>query len=135
MATKQAPESTRRPNRGLITNLPAEGPSEPVPKWPLDKYRPGEADLWKSLWRLPQAWAWHHLQYTRTVARYCRLVLRAEDAGGDGSGVVFQGEVRRLETELGLTPRAMHMLNWRIVETQPVLPVDMAAYKRLVGDP
>jgi hypothetical protein len=136
MAHKGLPEQVRRPNRGIITDLPAEGPQEPPPKWPLDKQRPGEAELWDQLWGTPQAYAWHRLNCARVVARYCRLVLRAENAGADGSGSVFQLEVRRLETELGLTPKALHMLNWRIVEEPPTTSyeADLAAYKRAVGD-
>ena len=54
----------------------------------------------------------------------------------DGSGVTFQGEVRRLEHELGLTPRAMHLLNWRIAPevTKTSDPVaDLEAYRKAVG--
>ena len=135
MGHKMPPELTRRPNRGVISVLPAEGPNEKVPLWPLDKMRKGEQGLWRSVWKLPQAYAWHHLRYTRVVARYCRLVLRAEDAGNDGSGVTYQAEVRRLETELGLTPRSMHMLNWRIVDSKPEESAisDLEAYRQAVG--
>lgn len=135
MAHKRPPELTRRPNRGLISVLPADGPDEKVPSWPLDKMRKGEQALWRSVWKLPQAYAWHQLRYTRVVARCCRMVLRAEDAGNDGSGVTFQAEVRRLETELGLTPRSMFLLNWRIADSKPeVAPIsDLEAYRQAVG--
>ena len=135
MAHKKPPEQTQRPNRGLITDLPAEGPGVPAPKWPLDKMRKGEQAFWRTVWKLPQAYAWHHLRCERMVARYVRLAVRAEDAGGDGSGVTWQNEVRQLEDRLGLSPRSMHLLNYRVVDkTGEKSPIaDLEAYRKAVG--
>lgn len=138
MSLKKAPETTRRPNRGLITTLPAEGLGIPASDWPLEDLRPGEKKRWEAMWETPQAYAWHLLRTERVVARYVRLALRAENSGGDGSGVTFQGELRRLEHELGFTPRAMHLLNWRVADgTTPKLSdvSDLEAYRRALGEP
>jgi hypothetical protein len=116
--------------------LPAEGPGVPAPPWPLDKQTPAEKKRWEQVWSLPQAAAWHALSVDLVVARWVRLALRAERPGEHGAGVTFQSEVRKLEHDLGLTPRAMHILNWRIVDTPvPSDSVsDLEAYRRAVGD-
>lgn len=136
MAHKKRPEQTRRPNRGLITELPADGPDNRAPKWPLDKMRKGEHALWRTVWKLPQAALWHQVRCERIVARYVRIVVRAEDLGGNGSGTTWQGEVRQLEDRLGLSPRSMHLLNLRVVDGtgNQVAPIsDLEAYRQAVG--
>ena len=136
MAHKKPPEHTRRPNRGLITDLPANGPGRPPPKWPLDKMRKGEQALWRAVWNLPQAVVWHQVRCERIVARYVRLTVRAEDVGNDGSGVTWQNEVRQMEDRLGLSPRSMHLLNYRVIDQSgnEVAPIsDLEAYRQAVG--
>jgi hypothetical protein len=71
----------------------------------------GEKTVWATLWKTPQAVMWDRLGWTRTVARYCRLVVQAEQVGAD---VKVLGEARQLEDRLGLTPKAMLSLRWKI---------------------
>lgn len=93
--------------------LPAEGRDGEVPPWPL----PGDPDedemrAWCALWATPQAVAWERLGWTRTVARYCRVMVAAESR--DASPPLL-GQAMALEDRLGLTPKAMRLLLWEVV--------------------
>lgn len=99
----------RIPRSGLV-KLPAEGRRGDPPKWPLDgRQSAAERRLWAQLWATPQAVVWERLGWTRTVARYCRVLLVAEELAKDALA-----EARQLEDRLGLTPKAMRMLLWEI---------------------
>jgi hypothetical protein len=106
-----------------VVMLPAEGRKGRAPRWPL-KGEPtdAQAELWRQLWRTPQAVAWERFEWTRVVARYVVLVLLAEDSLGwvfDAAvkvapDVKFLAEARQLEDRLGLTPMAMLRLRWEV---------------------
>ena len=96
--------------------LPAEGRRGRPPAWPL----PGspstdEKRAWAELWATPQAVAWEKLGWTRTIGRYCRILVEAEMPNA-------RREVRSSATEfedrLGLTPKAMRLMLWQIVEDE-----------------
>jgi len=72
------------------------------------------------LWATPQAAAWEKLGWTRTVARYCRLLVRAEEPEATAA---VQAQTTALEDRLGLTPKSMRLLLWEIA-------VDEVAEKR-----
>ncbi len=92
--------------------LPAKGFDGPVPDWPLPgRQSKAEQAAWVQLWRTPQAFAWNRLGWTRTVARYCRLMVRAERPGATAA---IASQATSLEDRLGLTPRAMRLLLWVI---------------------
>jgi hypothetical protein len=113
----------RRNARVGTVKLPAEGRKGATPKWPLPA-RPAEkakakalAELWAELWHTPQATAWDRLGWTRVVARYAQLLNELE-CGDIERPAPILGEVRQLEDRLGLTPKAMRLLLWEIVEDQ-----------------
>lgn len=92
--------------------LPASGRPGPAPRWPLPgKEDPFEIAAWLQLWSTPQAVAWESLGWTRTVARYCRVMVAAERP--DATAALL-GQATMMEDRLGLTPRAMRMLLWQI---------------------
>jgi hypothetical protein len=96
--------------------LPAGGRKGRTPAWPL----PGTADrdektAWAQLWKTPQAVAWEQLGWTRTVARYCRVMVASERPGANAS---LLGQVTAMEDRLGLTPKAMRLLLWRITDDE-----------------
>lgn len=94
--------------------LPAEGRKGAPPKWPLSaKASVSETRAWRELWATPQAVAWQRLGWTRVVARYCRVMLAAEVLDKDA-----MAEARQLEDRLGLTPKAMRLLLWTVVEDE-----------------
>jgi hypothetical protein len=109
-------DPSRRNARVGPVQLPAEGRQGRAPRWPLDKMRAGELRAWRELWATPQAQEWERLGWTRVVARYCRIMVRAESA--DPVDKDAQAEARQLEDRLGLTPKAMRLLLWTIVGDQ-----------------
>ncbi len=108
-------DPTRRHSRVGPRRLPPEGRKGPTPRWPLVPSLPlaAEAELWRQLWHTPQAAAWEELGWTRTVARYAKVLLRAEDLD-----MPALAEARQLEDRLGLTPKAMRMLLWEIARDE-----------------
>lgn len=68
-----------------------------------------EIQLWRELWKTPQAVAWERLRWTREVAQYVRWKARAECGDLDAAK-----EARQLADRLGLNPLAMLRLRWEI---------------------
>jgi hypothetical protein len=77
-----------------------------------------ETELWRDLWRLPQAVQWERMRWTREVAQYVRHKVLAELGDMDAAK-----EARQWSDRLGLTPLAMLRLRW-------VVAVDELAEKR-----
>lgn len=120
-----------------MRQLPAEGrPGEP-PQWPIGSPTGDEVAVWAELWALPQAVEWERLGWTRTVARYVRLLVEAEQPDAD---TTLRAETRQLEDRLGLTPMAMLRLRWDVgdpekgteVGTEPVVTEKPAEKPKLV---
>lgn len=111
------PASQRRRRNAVpgTVFLPAEGRRGETPPWPLEMFRDGEFAAWSEMWATPQAVAWERMgrATARVVARYARLRSRAEY--DPEAPVMLLAEVRQLENQLGLTPRAMLSLRWEIV--------------------
>lgn len=106
------PNAVRRNSRVGPLILPASGRSEPPPPWPLSEPPlDDELDAWAQMWATPQAVAWETLGWTRTVARYCMLLVVSERPEAK---VTLLSEVRQLEDRLGLTPKAMRALLWQV---------------------
>lgn len=106
-------DPARRNARSGVRKLPASGRQGKAPTWPLTgKLSQVEQIAWRELWATPQAVAWEELGWTRTVARYCRVMVQAEDLYAEAT---TRAEARQLEDRLGLTPKAMRMLLWEIV--------------------
>ncbi|MFC6017788.1 hypothetical protein ACFP2T_16425 [Plantactinospora solaniradicis] len=105
-------DPVRRNARVGPVMLPAEGRKGDPPKWPLPgRMDAAEREAWAQLWATPQAVAWERLGWTRTVARYCRMMVQAEKR--DASAALL-GQVTILEDRLGLTPKSMRILLWQI---------------------
>lgn len=109
---KHPSERRRRNLPPPLTQLPAEGRKGDAPEWPLTAGTQAERRVWAELWATPQAVMWERLGWTRTVARYCRFLVRAEKKDA-ATGLL--AEVRQLEDRLGLTSMAMKRLQWEIV--------------------
>lgn len=96
-----------RPRVGPVT-LPAEGRQGNPPAWPVSgRATKAELETWRALWATPQAVMWDGLGWTREVARYCRLLVRAEQPG---STAALHAQATALADRLGLTPKAMRLL-------------------------
>ncbi|MFC5901532.1 hypothetical protein ACFQ60_17780 [Streptomyces zhihengii] len=118
--TKPNSRAHRRPPsataRAALVDLPGSGCALPVPEIPE---RPGEvewtrADVarWEELWRSPQAVMWDD-----TVRGTVALLLVYESAILAGSASAWMAQEARYAGEaLGLTPKALAALGWRIVD-------------------
>lgn len=115
--------------------LPAEGRTDPPPKWPLSKALPGELPLWRYLWSTPQAVMWERLHASRNVARFVRLAVQAEVPE---ASTRLLAEARQMEHDLGLTPMGLHRLGWSIThdelaEQRKAGPRRLSAAERLAA--
>jgi hypothetical protein len=72
-----------------------------------------EGELWRDLWRLPQAAQWERLRWTRDVAQYVRHKVLAEL--GD---LAAAKEARQWSDRLGLTPMSMLRLRWEVASDE-----------------
>jgi len=96
--------------------LPAEGRTGEPPDWPLaEEPDADEEQAWADLWATPQAVAWERLGWTRTVARYCRMMVVGE---ARGASATLLAQISVLEDRLGLTPKAMRLLLWEVVSDE-----------------
>ena len=105
----------RRNARVGPVELPASGFAGQVPKWPLGSASSAEKSAWTDLWRTPQAHAWDRLGWTRTVARYCRVMVESERPR---SSPALLAQATALEDRLGLTPKSMRLLLWVIADDE-----------------
>ena len=111
-----AHDPVRRNARSGPVSLPAEGRKGDPPDWPLAELPTAdEWAAWEQLWATPQAVAWERLGWTRTVARYCRVMVAAEERGANAA---LLAQAVALEDRLGLTPKSMRMLLWQIVDDE-----------------
>lgn len=75
----------------------------------LREQRRLEAELWRDLWRTPQAVQWERLGWTRDVAQYVRHKVLAELGELEDAR-----EARQWSDRLGLSPLALMRLRWEI---------------------
>lgn len=107
----------RRPitqtDRRALVELPAGGCTYPVPQLPKGrKWTDPERERWTQLWESPQANQWDD----SAVGTVAALVVY-ETAIMSGTASAWQAtEARHAAEALGLTPRALAALGWRITE-------------------
>lgn len=99
-------------SRQALTELPATGCDLPVPAMPTGReWSDSERERWVELWGSPQATQWDETARGTVAA----LVIY-ETAIFSGTAAAWQAQEARYAAEsLGLTPRAMGQLGWRIV--------------------
>src|ERR1035437_7182691 len=100
---------------GKIRRISASGHASKAPKWPLVKPSKRELELWARLWKTPVSAAWEMLGWNDAVARYARLLALAERPKPLAMVLI---EVRQLEDRLGLSPMALLLLRWEVVDDQ-----------------
>lgn len=125
MPTPPKFDPARGPRGRGPVRLPAGGRKGDPPDWPLGRQTAAERQAWIELWRTPQAEAWERLEWVRSVARYCRVMLRAEKTNATGA---LLAQATALEDRLGLTPKAMRLLLWEVA-------TDEVAEKRAAKTP
>ena len=96
-----------------LVDLPAEGCKLPVPDLPAGReWSDTERSRWEELWQSPQATQWDETA-RGTVASL--VIFESAIFSGSASAWMAQ-EMRYASEALGLTPRALGQLGWRIVE-------------------
>lgn len=118
-APRNASKPRSRAHRGTVgsrqalTDLPAAGCDLPVPPMPTGReWEKPERDRWAELWQSPQATQWDETARGTVAA----LVI-FESAIYAGTASAWQAQEARYAAEaLGLTPRALGQLGWRIVD-------------------
>ena len=144
------PNSGRSERRGIaagLVQLPASGYKYRPKRFPLARYEvmraykdpdggtmlvldeeatnawaKREQELWRQLWKLPQAVAWHMPQYRYlelTVALYCRQVRLCETPDAKSAD---RTTLQRYADTLGLTPQGLKLNGWLIVDDADVKP-------------
>lgn len=101
--------------RAALVELPADGCTLPVPDLPQSRtWTDVEKDRWVELWESPQATQWDDScrgTVALLVAYESRLLT-----GDDGGTAWVAQECRYAAEALGLTPKAMASLGWRIAD-------------------
>lgn len=113
-AAKPTSRAHRRPpaaGRGALVDLPAAGCDLPIPPMPKGReWTALERGRWRELWRSPQATQWDE-----TARGTVALLIAYETEVLAGRGSAWQAQEARYAGEaLGLTPRALAALGWRI---------------------
>lgn len=98
--------------QNAMIDLPSTGCTLPAPPMPAGRsWTAPEAARWSELWGSPQAVQWDE-SATGTVA--VLIAYEAAILAGTASAWMAQ-EARYASESLGLTPRALGQLGWRIV--------------------
>lgn len=98
--------------RAALVELPAEGCKLEVPDLPKSReWTEVETERWVELWESPQATQWDD-SCRGTVALLVQYESRL--LSGDGGTAWVAQECRYASEALGLTPKAMASLGWRI---------------------
>lgn len=91
--------------------LPAEGRPGNPPAWPLPTADKRERELWRVMWRKPQAIMWERNGQHLDVALYVRRFAEAEVPD---SPVALSTLVRQMQDALGLSVPGLRANRWRI---------------------
>lgn len=131
------PDALRRDRDGdgWVT-LPAAGRKGAAPKWPLvapkvvdaegrarvqlsRQIAKRETELWKGLWRTPQAVRWQTNGQELEVALYVRSLVEAEQVGAP---ISLRTLIRQQQEALGLSLPGLARNRWRIGEVAAPAP-------------
>lgn len=108
-------------DRASWTVLPAAGRVGEVPVWPLSDPSSREIELWRRMWRRPQAIIWERNGQEDEVAMYVRSLVAAELPN---AVVAARTLVRQQQEALGLSMPGLLRLRWRIEEPETAPTAD-----------
>lgn len=111
------PTSGRSEARGLsFSQLPREGYTGEVPRFPLPGGTARERAMWKQVWAYPQGAAWAAEPWRQlAVSQYVRLAVRAEDIEAPASLIA---SLHRFADQIGLTPAGLRENGWAIAKDE-----------------
>lgn len=101
---------------GLIRTLPRARGGQ-APAWPLSKATTREQQVWRSLWKKPQAIVWEEQGSERQVAMYVRT-----SAETPGATAALRSLLLRQENDLLLTHAALLRAGFRISTSTSAAP-------------
>lgn len=107
----------------VLTALPAEGYTGPIPQFPLLAPDERELEVWERLWRTPQACAWSlpsEAWRVPDVAMYVRTFVRCEDPQVSPS---VMAQLHRYADRIGMSTAGLAEMGWKVA-------VDEVAAKR-----
>lgn len=123
------PSSARSEKTGFsLTALPSEGfkgavPAFPLPKTarggvrPTDSFRKRETEIWRQIWKTPQACAWKREPYRwPTIGEFCRIKAAVEL--DPDSNAALLSRLREYRNEIGLSPDGLRANGWGIAVDQ-----------------
>jgi hypothetical protein len=108
-----ADPNSLRSDRAGWTHLPAAGRDGDAPAWPLPRPTKFELEVWRDLWKKPQALMWERRGWEVQVALYVRTLRQASGAGARASTLTV---LLRQEVNLGLTEDGLARNRWIIDE-------------------
>ena len=100
---------------GEWVTLPASGRPGNPPAWPLPTASKRERELWRLMWRRPQAIMWERNGQHLDIALYCRRFAEAEVPD---SPVALSTLVRQMQDSLGLSVPGLRANRWRIASDE-----------------
>ena len=93
--------------RAVLPREGRKGRPPGMPPWvPVDDWA---EEMWRRWWTSPQATQWDAKLHPAILGRL--LLLYAENPESS--------EIRQIEQQLGLTPKAMRDLGWRVADEEP----------------
>jgi hypothetical protein len=114
------PKSGRSEKRGIKDGLTAIDPrpfTGAPPTWPLSPPEAREVDLWRKIWKYPQARIWKGQAWRYvTLAMYVRSLAEAEKPGATASA---RNGIAKQEAELGISATGLVQNGWRFAEETP----------------
>jgi len=98
-----------------FVDLPAEGRKGAAPRLPpLREWSTETLRLWREVWRKPQATMWHDVEAVVPLA----IVWQDLQVLAPERTAALLAELRQVENALGLGPRALAQLRWRVVSDE-----------------
>jgi hypothetical protein len=97
-----------------LNALPSAGHRGRTPKFPLRDCTERESQVWKALWRTPQACAWSlpsEKWRLHTIALYVRTLVRCEDLEAPAS---LLAQLHRFADQIGMTTAGLSEMGWKV---------------------
>lgn len=135
-----------------VSSLPMAGYSGRVPAFPLpkihrgidsegrpnraaaDSFRKREMDIWREVWKTPQAAAWSIDPWRwPTVAEFCRIKAAVEL--DPDSNAALLSRLREYRNEIGLSPDGMKANGWAISRDQVTPRAEKKAAAKTTAKP
>lgn len=127
--------SGRSDKRGYrLTELPNTAYTGQAPEFPLPDQSLREAEVWREVWRLPQAHAWSRPSESwrlRTIAMYVRQSVKCE---APDIGAAHVAQIHRFADQIGLTDAGLAGMGFKISDHTQAPPPKRSGGKKSSRD-